>query len=342
MSRRRFPILVFCCLASSPLTAAERAIQSEQGGMVLRVPAGSARGRVARLVAADGRVSRLRLPSSADVTDLAELDDGWLASGTVDDPNGGQRLWLRLAGRGGSRELLPPRASELSIQRRPVPFVESGELVGLAWLEGAAAGGMGVRAAAWNGSGWSAPEWVARSGKGSQMALTGAVLADGSWLLVWSAFDGRDDEIVAARRSRAGWESPRRIGADNDVPDITPALTAAGDGAVVAWSRYLGDGYGLVRATFDGQDWHELEGSERGGLFPAFRGARGSSTLLYFDSRRRGWSALDLDARGGVVRRAELAGPASDEVPLFERGEDGVRLRDGSGGEFTGRWRMPR
>lgn len=309
---------------------------------MLRVAAASAPVRAAQLIFADGKVSRIRLPSSANVTDLAELAGGWLASGTVDDPNGGQRLWLRLGSRGGSRELLPPRASELSIQRRPVPLVEGGELVGLAWLEGAAAGGMGVRAAAWNGAAWSAPEWIARPGKGSQLALAGVVLADGSWLLVWSAFDGRDDEIVAARRSRGGWGAPRRITADNDVPDITPAVTAAGDGAIVAWSRYLGDGYGLVRAIFDGRDWRELEGSERGGLFPAFRGVRGSSTLLYFDGRRRGWSALDLDSQGGIARRAELAGPASDEVPLFERDEDGVRLRAASGAEFTGRWRTPR
>lgn len=342
MSRRPFPVLALCCLASSPLAASDPAIQSEHGGLVLRVTAGSPRGRVAQLTTADGKVSRLPLPSSANVTDLAELESGWLASGTVDDPNGGQRLWLRLGGRVGSRELLPPRPSELSIQRRPVPLVEGGELVGLAWLEGAAAGGMGVRAASWNGAAWSAPEWIARPGTGSQLALTGAVLADGSWLLVWSAFDGRDDEIVAARRWRGSWETARRIAADNDVPDITPALTAAGDGAIVAWSRYLGDGYGLVRATFDGREWHQLEGSERGGLFPSFRGVRGSPTLLYFDGRRRGWSALDLDSQGGIVRRAELAGPASDEVPLFARDEDGVRLRGASGAEFTGRWRTPR
>jgi hypothetical protein len=342
MSRRRLPILVLCCLASSPAIASERAIQSNHGGLVLRIATDSRNGRAAQLISVDRRTQRLRLPSSADVTELVELDGGWLAGGTVADPNGGRRLWLRLGNRGGSRELPPPPASELSIQRRPVALVEGGELVGLAWLEGAAAGGMGVRAAAWNGSAWAAPEWIARPGNGSQLSLAGAVLDDGSWLLVWSAFDGHDDEIVAARRSRGSWESPRRIAADNDVPDITPAIMASADGAIVAWSRYLGDGYGLLRATFDGREWRELEGSERGGLYPLFRGDRGSSALLYFDGRRRGWSALDLDSRGGIARRAELAGPASDDVPLFARDEDGVRLRAAAGPEFTAPWRAPR
>jgi hypothetical protein len=342
MSRRHLPILVLCCLATSPLIAAERAIQSDRGGLVLRIAADSPGGRTARLVSADRKVERVLLPSSADVTELAELDGGWLAGGTVADPNGSRRLWLRLGSGRGSRELPLPPASELAVQRRPVALVEGGELVGLAWLEGAAAGGMGVRAAAWNGSAWAAPEWIARPGSGSQLSLAGAVLADGSWLLVWSAFDGHDDEIVAARRARGGWDSPRRIAADNDVPDITPAVMASGDGAIVAWSRYLGDGYGLLRATFDGREWRELEGSERGGLYPAFRGDRGSSALLYFDGRRRCWSALDLDPQGGIARRAELAGPASDDVPLFARDEDGVRLRAAAGPEFTAAWRAPR
>ena len=59
----------------------------------------------------------------------------------------------------------------------PQPLVESGELIGLVWLEGSDPSALGVRAAAWNGTGFSAAEWVAPPIDGSQLALSGAVLA---------------------------------------------------------------------------------------------------------------------------------------------------------------------
>jgi len=340
MSLRPSFVLALAVLASAPGRASQ-VVQSAGGGTILQVPPAST-GRFARLLFSDGREQQLRLPVGVEVTGLADLASGWLASGTVADPGGARRIWLALGDRRGSRELLAPPATALAIQRRPEPLVEAGELVGLAWLEGAAAGGLGVRAAARSGSGWAAPEWVAKPGPGSQLSLDASVLADGSWLLVWSAFDGEDDEIVAARRSRGAWEKPERIAADNRVPDITPALTPTRDGALVAWSRYQGGSYALVRSAFDGQSWRELAGVERGGLYPLFRGEVAQPDLLFFDPRRAGWTVLELDERGAVVRRAEAAGPASDAPPVMVRDQDGVRLRASSGEEFTGRWRSPR
>jgi hypothetical protein len=123
-----------------------------------------------------------------------------------------------------------------------VPLVEGSELGGLVWLEGSPAGGMGVRAAAWEDGRWAQADWIARPGKGSQTGLAGVVLRDGSWLVVWSAFDGQDDEIVSARRAGDGWQAPRRVVADNRVPDITPALAVTNQGAIAAWSRFDGTG----------------------------------------------------------------------------------------------------
>jgi len=97
-----------------------------------------------------------------------------------------------------------------------------------------------------------------------------------------------------------------------------------------------------VRSAFDGESWHEIGEAERGGLYPLFRGELAQTDLLFFDARRAGWTVLELDERGAVVRRAEAAGPGSDEAPILVRDQDGVRLRASSGEEFTGRWRSPR
>ncbi len=340
MSHRRAFAVLCLALAAHPAAADSSVAAQSPGGLILEATRG---GSAVRLSRPDGSSRELALPAGIEVNGITELGSHWLISGSAADPGEPRRLCLLLDDGHGTRELAAPRPGAAAIQRRPVPLAEGTELVGLAWLEGAAAGGLGVRAAVWDGGRWSKPEWVARPGKGSQLALSGAVLEDGSWLLVWSAFDGEDDEVVAARRVDGVWEAPRRILADNGVPDITPALALTREGAVAAWSRYDGGGYGLVRALWDGQGWRELAGFDRAGLYPAFRGTAELPALLFFDARRSAWTALELDARGRVLRRAEATGPSTDDVPLLERDENGVRLRaSGSSQTFAAGWREQR
>jgi hypothetical protein len=311
-------------------------VQSAGGLVVEGGPEG------ARLSRPDGTAVAVALPAGGEVDGVADVGRGWLLTGTAPAPDGGRRLWLLTDSSGAGREIEPPAPAAFASQRRPVPLVERAELVGLAWLEGSAAGGMGVRAAAWENGRWSEAEWVARPGPGSQMALGGVVLEDGSWLLVWSAFDGLDDEVVSARRVAGSWDKPRRLARDNRVPDITPAVAATADGAVAAWSRYDGHGYSLVRALWDGRRWRELPGALRAGLYPEFHGSAASPALLFFDARRSAWTALELDGQGRMRRRAEAAGPASDEPPLVEVGAAGVRLRaPGSKQVFAAGWSSP-
>ena len=142
----------------------------------------------------------------------------------------------------------------------PQALVEAGELVGLVWLEGSDASALGVRAAAWNGTGFAAAEWVAAPIDGSQLALSAAVLGDGSWLLVWSAFDGGDDEIRWSRRDGEAWSAPARLHAENRVPDITPVVAATADGAIAAWSRYDAGSYrGRVMRFDAATGWRDEE-----------------------------------------------------------------------------------
>jgi hypothetical protein len=274
-----------------------------------------------------GQASQIALPAGSEITEVGGYGTRWIAAGTADHVGGGRRLLLLEGNADLAGELAVPRSSAL-IQRRPVLLASAEALLGMAWLEGDSSGSLGVRAASWQGGRWSRPVWVSRPGTGSQMGLAGTVLADGSWLLVWSAFDGEDDEIVAARRIGGDWEAPRRIAAGNEVPDITPAVSSAPGGAIVAWSRYDGETYRLARARFDGRAWKALEATaDRGALYPAFRRAEGGSVLLFLDSRRGGWTAMALDQQGRVRRRAESAIRSTDSTPLVEEAEGGLRWR---------------
>jgi hypothetical protein len=186
-----------------------------------------------------------------------------------------------------------------------------------------------VRAAAWTGTRWQAPERVSFPGPGSQLALTGAVLTDGSWLLAWSAFDGQDDEIVWSRRAAGAWQPVKRLYPDNSVPDITPALAATADGgALIAWSRFDGHAYQLRMARFDragdGRWTGEHAAAPSGSLYPAFVGG---TRLLYLTAVPRAWSVLDLDAAGRVLSRASIAADATLDRPAVSFDGGQVRMR---------------
>jgi len=318
----------------------------------------------ARLELPGGKTLLVPLPAGAELSSLSALSGGrWAAAGSVPAAEGGRRLLLLRGDAAGFRPLASPPHQTGRERQGPVLLVRGGALAGLAWLEGDGGQSLAVRAARLRDGRWTAPDTVAPPGPGSQLALAGAVLADGSWLLAWSAFDGNDDEILWSRRAagtvgaNARWTAPRRAADDNRVPDITPALTAAGDGALLSWSRYDGNDYRLVMARLgagsgpqaaakpaaagaaqgviasggSGGAWSAPETvGPAGSLYPAFStsAADGSRTkLLYFTVQPRAWSLLELDASGKALRRAEMPAPSSDR-PVVTGGARGeVRFR---------------
>src|SRR5215213_6326831 len=188
----------------------------------------------ARLELPSGERISLPLPRGAEMRTALSLDDGdggWIAAGVRPDASGRSEVLLLTGDESAATELPPPPGRTSEIRQQPLPLIEDGHLAGLLWLEGDSRSSFGVRFAEWNGSGWREPRTLAAPGPGSQLALTAARLADGTWLAAWSAFDGTDDEIVWSRRGRDGaWSPARRAAAGNEVPDITPALTATRDG----------------------------------------------------------------------------------------------------------------
>src|SRR5579864_3530200 len=273
-----------------------------------------------RLELPSGELVPLALPPGARLDAAAPLAGGWIAAGTAPiagnagkvsntgGTGGGGRELLLLTG-GARPAILPPPGERVGkLLAEPLPLVAGGRLAGLAWLEGDDPRALGVRYAAWNGGGWSAPRTVSAPGQGSQLALTACRLADGSWLLAWSAFDGHDDEIVwsAGGNGSGNWTPPRKLTL-NRVPDITPVLAPAGSGALIAWSQLAGDGYRLLVARYrDGVFGEPVVAAPGGSLYPSFETSPGTDRLrlLYRTAQPRGWAALELDAAGRPRRVA--------------------------------------
>jgi hypothetical protein len=197
-------------------------------------------------------------------------------------------------------------------------------LVGLAWLEGESLERLGVWAAEWDGAAWRDAAPVAAPARGAQLALTGAVLADDSWLLAWSAFDGEDDEVVWSRRGDRGWSAPAGLPGGEQVPDVTPAARADGDGALLVWSRFdrTSGEYLLVASRLAAGRWTAPRAvTGPGTLAPSWEG----NLLLFRDARHGAWVAGRLD--DAVVAAVAARHAPAGERPALLEGPGGPSLR---------------
>ncbi|MDX1383451.1 MAG: hypothetical protein R3190_07400, partial [Thermoanaerobaculia bacterium] len=195
--------LALVAATAGAVAAQERVIAQTGGGdglWVLRRSAGSD--------VVEGAGARSRLPEEVGSYALAAVDGGWLVTGTRDDGQGRHEMAL-VSGAAGLavRTRSGPAAIE-AIQASPQPVVDGGELVGLVWLEGAGRGELGVRVADHGPGGFSAAQWLSAPGGRSQLAPEVAVLADGSWLVVWSAVLDGDEDIVYSLRQGGAWSAP--------------------------------------------------------------------------------------------------------------------------------------
>lgn len=265
----------------------------------------------------------LELPREVRVEGVFPVRQQVFVSGTfpVSDADAiGDELYLALASREGLRALGAPGARPAGSSREnAVPLRSpSGELSGLAWLEGESRRQNAVMTSTWNGNAWSAPAAVTGPGPGSQTALAAATLDDGSSLLVWARFDGKDDEIVASRRVHGDWSTPVPIADDNAVPDIVPAIVAVEGGALAAWARYDGHDYRVVLSRFSGGRWSDpVEMDDRASVFPTLERTERGARLLHLRAGLAAWTIVDLDAAGRELRRATVE--ASDrERPVAQ------------------------
>jgi hypothetical protein len=284
-----------------------------------------------RVMAGDG-VHSSRIADDVLFHSVAPLDrDRWVAAGV----RGGSNLLL-VRGEGDAAERIAVPAVGGGVAMAPVPLTRDGELTGLAWLSGDDPHRLSVRYARWEGGSaigsWGETETVAAPpARGSQLALSGAVLRDGSTMLVWSRFDGHDDEIVWSRFDGRRWSAPARVADDNRVPDVTPSVAPLGDGAIVAWSRFGQDTYQVTTARWPGSRGEGWTAAERtgppGSGRPQLRAEGDGALLLFRDVPRSGYGVLRLDAAGGVTARAFLEHASAEGVPAIAGSDrDSVRI----------------
>lgn len=346
----RFAIpLVLLAAAGAVPAAAETGLWSA-GSATLRAAGGEFR------FTASGVEHRVVLPESVRVEELIALHGGAFLSALAPAASSGSSpspradLFLALLDERGAHPLPNPAPArdEDGARENAVPLTSgSGELAGLVWLEGRDRQSYAVRHAAWDGLRWSEPETLAEPAAGSQLALAAATLGDGSQLLLWSRFDGHDDEIVAARFVDGTWGPPQAIAPDNPVPDVTPSVVAVPGGALAAWSRYDGHDYRVVIARFDGREWSEPAwvgppGSTAPRLIPrpervSAGRAGGESTaawLTYANALPRGWEVTELDGAGSARRRGRAVDVPFSRPAVEATAEGAVRLR-WAGGEST-------
>ena len=273
---------------------------------------------------------RLRLPVRGGETleEMVEFEDGWAAAG-VRDRESRRELVVILDGSAGVERLRAVPEPTAAHRLAPVPIASSSGFAGLAWLEGDSPDRNEVKAAAWTGADWSPPETVSPALSGGQAGLSGLVLDDDRWLLVWSGSEGRGSELLWSLREEGHWSPPARLAAANRVPDITPTLIRARGGALVVWARRRAGGYQLQAARFDGAWSAPRTLGPVGASFPRFAELTGVGRFLLFRSPA-GWTTLELDAAGGELRRAEVESPMREQ-PVLSAAGGGLSLRWGRG-----------
>lgn len=324
--RRTTPFgLIFLCMLGSAVSATELEIlQPVLSRSNLVLESGRGQARIQRQGAATQRVN---LRSNEILTTVAETRGGWTVAG-VREEKAKSRLILLERSPQGTRRVAPPALQRHPLQVRPALAVRDDELRGMAWLEGPDLTSLGVRTAARVGGEWQEVTVVGPPARGSQTGLVMAIMTSGDWLLAWSAFDGKDDEILWSLGLEERWSAPRRLTRNNSAPDIMPALVSTPDGALLTWSRRIEGEYHLMMSRFRAGSWSAPEVvGPAGSLEPGFAVRDGQIFLLYKHAWPQGWAVSELSNQGHARRLAVVTGGAVARPVLTRSSSEDVELR---------------
>ena len=313
--KRLASFLAILLMAAPGFAAGAGLLQPQSGSRGLQMEVSESR---AWLLRPNGQRLRLPLRRGELIEDLVEFDNGWAATG-------GRRLGQRrelavvVDGAAGVERLRPIPDQLGALRVRPVPLASSEAFEGLAWLEGDSPAEYEVRIAEWTGAAWGPPEIVSPARRGGQAGLAATVLEDGRWLLVWTASDGGPSEIHWSVGVPGRWSAPRRLGAPNRAPDVTPTLLRTSGGALLVWARRQNAGYGLQATRFaDGWSAPRRLGGEMA-WSPRFAELAEVGRFILHRSPA-GWSAVELAADGRELRRVEVADERRERPVLTATG----------------------
>ncbi|MGH9381587.1 MAG: hypothetical protein ACRD2Z_13370 [Thermoanaerobaculia bacterium] len=275
------------------------------------------------------------LPGAMDVVTAARHDDAVWVAGRVDFAEV-RSVFIAEVKPDGSLSPLPVPADREHMRTFPTLLADGGRVGGMVWQEGDRQEDNSIRAAAWLGEAWGPVETVSPARGSEQTGLTATVLADGSWLAVWAAVDDEDD-LWWSRRRGDTWSEPRRVFADNQVPDILPRLAPTRDGALLAWTAYDGNDYRLRLAVLDGDSWVERPLAGGRGAEPVrWLALSDGLALLHGSVEPEVWSVVRLDAAGRVLGRHAATPARSEEPMVVERGSDLLLRWPTAAGEEAG------
>ncbi len=139
----------------------------------------------------------------------------------------------------------------------PIPFInrakgvkifiqeiKSGDdnILGVAWIEGETLRKTRIVVSRLVDGVLLAPRVISDIGPGSQTGLKAA--SNKETILVWSRFDGKDDEIFFSYSSDtlSDWTHPIPI-TNNDTPDVLPFVISCKKGFTVLWNSFIDNGY---------------------------------------------------------------------------------------------------
>jgi len=256
------------------------------------------------------------------ITDLRETSRGWIAAGHSLGIAERRLFVVRDLGQG--LEWLAAPAAEGVVRGRPELVADDTRLLGLVWLEGPVQEELEIRAAEWLGGDWGPAMTVSPRGDGAQLAPAATVLEGGAWLVLWTAVDGHDDELMWSLFGRGAWSTPVRVHEDNAMPDVMPTVVTSPQGAIAAWSWLDGRDYRVRTAFFDGRAWRLDEPyAGRGGLEPHLANVSGVFLLSFMTVEPGQWVACELDASGRLLHRAVVA-RQSGQRPVIDFIGNGV------------------
>lgn len=326
----------------TPTTVLIQPPTGERGLVLANRPGRAGRTSRAWVESADGERSAIHLRLGENLNAIAETRSGFVVGGAKETSEGTLELVMMEERAGRVSRMETPGEQKALLRLRPTLMTTERDLDGVAWLEGDGIRSLSVRAADWSGVDWSLASTVSPPGRGSQSGLTGEVLRDGSWLLVWAAYDGVDDEITWSYRQGDRWSEPRRL-TSNRVPDVTPTLVRDGNEVILAWAQMHGSGYRVVSSRFTpGSGWSSpraVGGPQ--GYFPRFVNLNDRTYLTWRSGWPRAWAVAEVQTTGRLARHALVHEESEARPALVLADRDEVELRwSGPDRRKAARWEI--